>query len=159
MFSRGGNCIAISKRYDVQILYSVCWPDLTWPDLTLWSVCFFFSQDGWTPLMTAAARNNTEMVRLHLNAGANTEAADEVITHRPNLILNGSLLYSYLPVNWYLCVNTIYHLLTWPDLTFTWPVVRMESPLWCLQFPKIILTWLDSCWILGPTTRQQQQRR
>ena len=36
-------------------------------------------QDGWTPLIWAAGRGHADVVRLLLSAGANIEAADEVI--------------------------------------------------------------------------------
>jgi ankyrin repeat protein len=38
----------------------------------------FLLKDGWTALMQAAASNNTEMVQLLLDKGANMEAADKV---------------------------------------------------------------------------------
>ena len=38
----------------------------------------FLLQNGWTALMFAVANSNIDMVRLLLDAGANTEAADKV---------------------------------------------------------------------------------
>ena len=56
--------------------YYVVIADLTLPDHMVHII--FLLQNGWTALMFAVANSNIDMVRLLLDAGANTEAANKV---------------------------------------------------------------------------------